>query len=128
MAAYDTEVRETDMTDQPKIWAEMTDIEKGALLLADQRGEDIEFLCADGSWKRDVEPLWNCGDAYRIKPEPTAKTVTLYGGFDGGAFEYFDSIKSVNKTYEQDDTHRITFSLVDGEPDCASIKMEKIDG
>lgn len=114
------------MTDQPKIWAEMTDAEKGALLLAHHENREIEFLDDFDEWKTE-SPNWVSHTAYRVKPQPVFSTVTLYGGFDGGAFEYFDIIKSVNKTYEQDDTHRITFNLVDGEPDCASIKMEKID-
>lgn len=30
-------------------------------------------------------------------------------------------------THEMNHTHRITFDLIDGKPDCGSIKMEKID-
>ena len=68
-----------------------------------------------------------CGDAYhkfRIvsrasdRPEPKVETVTLYGS----------PSKHIQWCLEQCDldTHRITFNLIDGEPDCTSIKMEKL--
>lgn len=52
------------------------------------------------------------------------KTITLYGGYDG-SFEYFDNAPAT--TPDKKDTHKITFKIVDGQPDCASIKMERID-
>lgn len=58
---------------------------------------------------------------YDIKP---VKTMTLYGGYDG-AFEYFDNGPAT--TPNKKDTHKITFKIVDGQPDCASIRMERID-
>lgn len=66
----------------------------------------------------------NMGHKFRIvsrasyKPEPKVETVTLYGS----------PSKHIQWCLEQCalDTHRITFSLIDGEPDCTSIKMEKL--
>jgi hypothetical protein len=48
------------------------------------------------------------------------ETVTIYGGDAYGLGCEFDG----NLT--TDCTHRITFDLIDGEPDCDSIKMEKL--
>ena len=62
-----------------------------------------------------------CGDALHIfrivsrasdRPKPKVETVTMSGNdvrFSG----FFKC-------------HRITFNLIDGEPDCTSIKMEKL--
>lgn len=51
-------------------------------------------------------------------PEPVVETVTLHGGigvsFTSGGRTPFD-------------THRITFTTNDGEPNCSSIKMERIN-
>ena len=57
--------------------------------------------------------------AYRVKVEPKV-----------GEFETFFHIANngdlmVGRHVEAD-THKITFNTVDGEPDCASIKMEKL--
>jgi hypothetical protein len=58
---------------------------------------------------------------YRVKPKPTVETVTLYGG--SGRMD----IWVLDADSPQDFTHTITFNTVDGEPDCASIKMERIN-
>jgi hypothetical protein len=55
--------------------------------------------------------------AYRIHPEPKRETVTLYGQSKWG---YWNDVSTIS------DTHRITFYLINGEPDCASIKMERV--
>jgi hypothetical protein len=103
----------------PKTWGEMTDKEKGALLLAEHRGEVVEWRAPE-----DINDDWDtkglrfgCPDmAYRVRPEPKQETVTLYGcGFEWG---------QASKPCDED-THRITFDLIDGKPDCASIRMEE---
>jgi hypothetical protein len=100
----------------PKLWRDMTPEEKGALLLAAHEGKVIEFM-ASGTWKED-KPGWYDILAYRIKPEPKVEVVTVYG----------NPSSNVQWVYEQCpmDTHRITFNLIDGKPDCASVKMECI--
>ena len=100
---------------RPKIWRDMTSEEKGALLLAEHEGKVIEFWC-DGEWY-EIEPIWIDTEAYRVRPEPKRETVTLYGE-PAGPF---------GEAKWTEDTICITFDLVDGEPDCASIKMERID-
>jgi hypothetical protein len=115
------------MTDQPKLWREMSDAEKGALLLAAHEGKQIEYLPRPpGSigyqgWRLVVGVAGLSGDiAYRIKPEPKREAVRLVRGGDGKWQERH------HKAFV--DTHAITFDTIDGEPDCASIRMEKIGG
>lgn len=58
--------------DTPKLWRDMTDAEKGALLLAHHEGKEIEYtdLPANLKWYKCSNPLWLDTVAYRIKPEP----------------------------------------------------------
>jgi hypothetical protein len=101
--------------DNPKLWRDMTDAEKGALLLAKHEGKVIE--CYDGyMWFETVTPRWYVPHAYRIRPEPKVETVTVHYQKDGA------TVMPVANGY----THRITFNTIDGKPDTASIKMEAI--
>lgn len=97
-------------SDTPKLWRDMTDAEKGVLLLAHHEGEVIENTReGDGKWFA-AEPCWGDNYAYRIKPEPVRETVGLYAGLDRKR-------------------HPLpigTIDLIDGEPDCASVKMEEL--
>ena len=102
-------------SDTPKLWRDMTPEEKGALLLAAHEGDVIQAHCEIYGWVR-VYPNWDTDRAYRIKPESKVKVVTLNG--DGG---YYWGIG-----LNEHDTHKITFNLIDGKPDCASVKMECI--
>jgi hypothetical protein len=107
-------------THEPKTWAEMTPEEKGALLLAHHEGADIEVWVVDhdfSGWLPARKPRWHDCLCYRVRPEPVRGVVTMAGYIDRG---YFHVRSGVN------DTHRITFDLIDGEPDCDSIKMERI--
>lgn len=103
--------------DTPKKWRDMSDEEKGALLLAHHRGEYIENSI-DGDIWGPCSPCWADSIFYRIKPEPVRETVELYGrgGCNGWAFDYCAAIG----------THRITFDIINGEPDTDTIKMERI--
>lgn len=103
-------------SDKTKLWRDMTAEEKGALLLAVHDGGQLQY-------KHNLD--WqNCNDvfsgnyAYRIKPDPKVETVTITGG-DGSGFGFYQN-GGVNNT------HRITFNLIDGKPDCASVKMEEL--
>lgn len=69
----------------------------------------------EGEWVNIYKPPWVGGVAYRVKPEEKRETFHMYGhnqyfGFYQCAFH----------------THRITFDIVDGEPDPSSIKMEEL--
>ncbi len=97
--------------DKPKRWRDMTDEERGALLLAEHEGKVIEV------WQEDLmcfdEPF-NSGlpfrswHAYRIRPEPKRETVTI------------------TNFHENARGHSITFDTIDGKPDCDSVKMEEL--
>lgn len=114
---------ETPADDTPKTWGEMTDAEKGALLLADHEGKLIEWT--HPGWQ---SPLWHISSmgtgphedkAYRIKPEPVVETVTLYGSYDNGQWvfgQFDDGVHSVVQT----------FTTTDGKPDLDSVKMEEV--
>lgn len=105
-------------SDKPKLWRDMTPEEKGALLLAHHEGKVIEWTGSFGSeFNMDSTrgtPVWSDTHAYRIKPEPKVETVTM----DGNDIRFSGFFKG----------HRITFNLIDGEPDCTSVKMEKLSG
>lgn len=110
----------------PRVWSEMTPEEKGALLLAEHEGKVIERArygvkqSATDSDKmvwhefdlHDVLP----SDVVRVRPEPKRETVADLWGDWGWSLG--------NKTPGA--THRITFTTLDGKPDCASIKMEEL--
>lgn len=101
--------------DYPKLWKDMTPEEKGALLLADYEGKTIQYY--DKLWHVAPVGVFRDKFAYRVKPEPYHKQVALYfGELRVGAL--------VSRV--RTDTHRITFDLIDGKPDCNSIKMEEI--
>lgn len=109
-------------TPQPKLWRDMTAEEKGALLLAAYEGKEVQCHYGVKGWCRRSFELFAVGNAYRIKPEPKVETVTLYGGdTKGNNRRWGFSVQNIGP-----ETHRITFNLIDGKPDCASIKMEDV--
>ncbi len=55
-------------------------------------------------------------------PKPVVEEVVMFGGQDHRDSWGFD-VSQLNPC-----THKITFNTVDGEPDCNSIKMEKLWG
>ena len=101
----------------PKTWGEMTVAEKGALLLAHHEGKVIEFYCYDG-WVYIGHATWLDSCAYRVRPELKRETVSIYGA----------PSKHIQWCLDQCglDTHRINFDVIDGKPDCASIRMEEL--
>lgn len=103
----------------PKLWRDMTPEEKGALLLAMHDGLKVEF-CSAGKWLEKKFMPFLDDHAYRIKPEPKVETVTLMTA------KVYDWISEPESGCGSQNTHRITFNLIDGEPDCNSIKMEKL--
>lgn len=106
-------------SDTPKTWGGMTDAEKGALLLAELRGETIESSHNRGKkWKDKPNKLWHERHSYRIKSEPKRETVAFRGHIDAGIF--FRGINSVKPQV------RISFDMIDGEPDTDTIRMERI--
>lgn len=105
-----------------KLWKDMTPEEKGALLLASHEGETLQYWKrGTGGWEDCLSVVIHNNEFYRVKPEPVVKEVVINGGATAGVWG-FDSILSPCV----EDTHKITFNLVDGEPDCNSIKMVKL--
>lgn len=106
--------------DTQKTWGEMTDAEKGALLLAAHDGKVIECIGAGRDFWLDCTPQWKCDWAYRVKAEPVRETVTMEGA------DYNGTWRMSQTGFIGDHTHRITFDTIDGEPDYSTIKMERI--
>jgi hypothetical protein len=98
----------------------MTPEQKGALLLAHHEGKGIQFSHAC-EWFTFTTQWhgWRGKLAYRVKPEPKRETVTMTGHNRG--YWCFGSDR-----LEDRDTHRITFDTIDGEPDCATIRMDRL--
>jgi hypothetical protein len=92
----------------PTLWRDMTDAEKGALLLAKFEGKDIEQFQYI-RWVMVTPPVWSDNWAYRIKPTPNVEqcAVRLVGNDTG-------------------DVYYGTINLVDGTPDPTSIKMAAV--
>lgn len=104
--------------ESPKRWGDLSDREKGALLLADHKGKTIQLLNMDAEWVDLSFVNWFGDKIYRVKPEPVVETITLYTSSKHN-YEAF----SVNYG---DDTHKIIFDVVDGKPNCSSVRMEEL--
>lgn len=104
-----------------KAWQDMTDAEKGALLLAHHRGEVLQRFTY-GEWREVFpHPIWTDGTAYRTKPKPKRKTVTLGGSYQKSMGWIFGF------THPQGITYKITFDTIDGVPDPDSIRMTPLE-
>ena len=116
----------------PTPWGDMSDEEKGALLLAHHEGNDIEW-----TWV-DRQPVWrDCPNAvgrfdkyaYRVKPGPEVKEVVMNGGNFGGDLDF-----SSDRVHD-DDTHTITLPTLNDTPipgtytseEGHAIKIEEIE-
>lgn len=71
-------------TPEYKTWGESSDIEKGALLLAQHKGEVVQYLqVVMGIWHDNGETgKFFSSLKYRIKPSPVAETVEIDSVFD----------------------------------------------
>lgn len=107
--------------DTPKLWRDMTPEEKGALLLAHHEGKAIECIGGGIDFYMDCDPAWLNDWSYRVKPEPLRETIKILT--DGTAAELCDFFRLPEVS---NPTHCITFNTLDGIPDCASVKMEKL--
>jgi len=66
----------------------------------------------NNGWKVIDIPYWVNTTTYRVKPQPKIETVTL----DSADIRFKEFLRGAT----------ITFNLIDGVPDCNSIKMEKL--
>ena len=98
---------------------DMTDAEIGALVRAKNEGQVIEcFYDGECSAWVSCDPEWCPDDIYRTRPpEPKRETVKCHWGSWGFTLGHSSSDR---------DTHVITFDTIDGQPDCASIRMEPL--
>lgn len=98
------------MSDTYKTWREMTDDEKGALLLAYHEGKEIYYKSpGDFGFNYCMNPTWDDDCAYRIKPSPVVGEVVLTGK---GAQEWIFG----SGTFHVSSTHRLTLPTLDGDP------------
>lgn len=97
-------VKKRAENDNSKPWINLTNEEKGALLLANHQGETIQIL-NDIVWE-DIfgAPLWTDNKCFRVKPEPVVMTRSLFFG---------DSIHVV-----------ATVNTVDGKLDKSSLTWQ----
>jgi len=70
-------------------------------------------------WADIDDPNWMDDCKFRIKPEPKRETVKL--SMSGSSIGFDQLYQHVSIP-----THRITFDMIDGKPDCGSIRMERI--
>jgi hypothetical protein len=94
----------------PTLWKDITAEEKGALLMAWHNCGEVEYWSTWwGAWKPLCDAVFRNDTAYRVRPEPTVERV-------------------LRAQYFRDDYgwYEIWFNLIDGEPDCSSVKMEKV--
>ncbi len=102
-----------DGLDKPKTWGEMTDAEKGALLLAAHDGQAIQYTLfpheSAAEWRDAKAPCFADVHGYRIRIEPVRSTVTMWGINGSGVFTeapYAPGIADV----------KLTFDTIDGNP------------
>jgi hypothetical protein len=97
-----------ETTVEYKTFGEMTDEEKGALLLAQYEGKTIEFLSKTiNNWVSTSPPeIFMISYKYRVRLGPISS---------------YES-KSI---YSGNGCYTIGYATVDGEPDCSTIKMTK---
>ena len=96
-------------------------------MLAHHREQTIEMWMpetGDGVWRKLLSryPEWVGHVAYRVKPEPKRETVTLYCGF-----RWIATTIRVEDVEGYKEEFVITFDTLDGEPDCSTIRMEKLE-
>lgn len=103
-----------------KTLGEMTDAEKGALLLAYHEGKEIEWYDSNyQDWDTCFLPIWKPTLHYRVKKAVVKSTKVVYMCYEDGYAPFVSTSMS-------DPTHKITFNTIGGVPDCSSIKMEKV--
>jgi len=116
MTGYDALVAEWVEDDTPKTWAEMTEEEQREIAFRAMNGEQVQLYAQGYGWGGWDGQTPFCEIPFPIRIKPKRERVTLYGrnGSDGWAFDYCSG-----KCH-----HRITFDVIDGQPDIDTIRME----
>ncbi|MGB1215066.1 MAG: hypothetical protein ACPG4X_16990 [Pikeienuella sp.] len=102
-------------TENPTIWRDMSDAEKGALLLAEHDGKPIEVRGPHmKNWRSKRFGVLNSTCAYRVKPDPKVET---HSG-EGWASEYgYGQSPSLWVNKQDGSVHgEWTATIVDGKP------------
>ena len=103
-------------SDTPTLFRDMTDAEKGALLLAEFNGEVIQTYNVV-EWFDITGECHFCDDAaHRVKPKPVVENVTLYGSAE---LQWAFATEELGH-----DTHSLTLTITDG--DITDVKAEGI--
>jgi hypothetical protein len=113
--------------DTPKLWKDMTDEEKGALLLAHHDGKEIEFW-AYCEWI-GINPFWLDDFAYRVKPEePKRETVTFKVCVlpKEGISMHMEPTDGTPYSANRYIYGELTVELVDGKPDWDTLKGKEL--
>lgn len=102
----------------PTLFGQLSDEEKGALLLAHHQGKTIEWwLTQTKVWSTNSSPEWSPLRTYRVKPEPVVQTVVRYLGA---------TLTGTNSRKTKPTTHKLSYNIVGGEIDCSSVKLEEL--
>lgn len=116
--AWFPEVRYRTQKVKNTAWGDLTDVERGALLLAAHEGKSIEYFnLSTKDWRSTLTPSWRHRTCYRVKPEPIVEEVKI---FNSRHRDTWDVFKGYNAT------HKITFNKVNGVIDTKSVKMGEV--
>ena len=109
------------MTNTPKLWKDMTDAEKGELLLAHHNGKTVECRIGTGAWFHSA-PQWHAGHAYRIKPKApkVEKIVEYFTYFPGEGLVFASDIRDTNIS--------ILYTITDGIVTACDTTIYKNEG
>ena len=123
------------MTQEPKLWKDMTPDEKAALLLAHHEGKVVEWNSTHapggwGGWEACSDDcLWDGewgghGFAYRVKPEREKVTARICLTAQGVSMHM--GKESSHETYGEGPLYAtVTFDVINGNPDPSSLKIEE---
>lgn len=103
-----------DVELEARRFAEETNEKKGALLLAEHNGEDIEWWDSTG-WSYEPFPAWENKVAYRVRPGPVREHVTLQLIHNSNGWAAYQKAAGY--------TAIIEFDTVDGQLELGSVSI-----
>ncbi len=117
MADDDALVAEWVEHGAPKNWAQMTREERREISFRAMSGEKVQLYAQGYGWGGWDGETPFCEIPFPIRIKPKRETIHIVGFMDGDHFEaHFGDPK--------EDTHHITFDVIDGKPDPDTIRME----
>lgn len=111
---------ETVCEDGSKYWSDLTNNEKGLLLLAHHNNEKIQYRSSTyDEWVNIDYPNWEPCEIYRAKPKPVIMSHKFFSS---------DNMNSwYNGEESCDNTHEMTYVTVDTVVDMSSVKFKEIE-